>query len=177
MQLKYSPAPQEPFSVVSSDVDSWPIVTTSFGSYRVHPVSIGPIAIGDAELVCLELGCELPSPELVDAIYEQADLRIEPVILHHDGTAKTMASSDAYKNHRRRTAARITEKSVLVSELLLIAGTHKDVVKTSSGKVGLYGWKRLSGENIQGLFLGHGPYWIDYSQGVRPVKKIEVQDV
>lgn len=174
VELKYSSV-----SLVGiQNVDEWPIVATERGAYRVAPRPIAPIAIGDAILVCQELGCELPDPALVDAIYEQANIWLDPIILKHDGTPKTMASPNAYSKHAALVLASLNKaaETTDIGPLALIVGTHKDIVSVN-GKLGLYGWKTRNGRVIQPVFTGHGGYWIDYSQGVRPVKKIIVEDV
>jgi pimeloyl-ACP methyl ester carboxylesterase len=58
----------------------------------------------------------------------------------------------------------------------LVAGHKKDVIvrarlATSPGKVAIFGWHRLDGSAIQPLFVGHAATWVDYSHGVRLVKR------
>lgn len=52
----------------------------------------------------------------------------------------------------------------------LLAGSQKDVV-TQDGVLGIYGWHTLGGLPLQPFFSGHARGWIDYSQGLRLVRR------
>ena len=58
----------------------------------------------------------------------------------------------------------------------LVAGHKKDVVIANkvfatTGKVAIYGWHRAVGKPIQPLYTGHTAAWVDYSHGVRLVRR------
>ena len=78
-----------------------------------------------------------------------------------------MASQQAYNDQQARIVAQIAGRP-----FTLLAGTHKDIVRAPSGNLGIYGWQKSDGTNIQPLSTVHYPGWIDYSQGVRLVRKV-----
>jgi len=163
--------------------------------WEVAPEYIGPVGIGEAADIAKSKGLTLPNAELVDAIFNAADLKIEPPVRSHDGTPRTMSSPATYEAQRLRIEGLVNGR-----KYRLLAGTHKDVVLLPNGKPGLYGWnvedgtgftKRAgipthavrgasgapvkAGRVIQQEFGGHGLDWKDYSQGlrlVRPVRKV-----
>lgn len=133
--------------------------------WLVAPIYIAPVGIGEALRVASANGCELPSPELVDAIWEAADLKVPPLPRKHNGTPAQMSSDAVYADQAARIHAQYEGL-----DFKLIAGTHKDVC-IRGGKVGLYGWHQLSGKVLQPFFAGHALAWKDYSQGLRLVKR------
>jgi hypothetical protein len=145
--------------------EDWPRVELGGQVYRIAPVYVAPVGIGEAIEIARAYSCELPSPALVDAIWEAADLRLEPLPRKHDGTPRTMASKAAYDDQARRI-----EEQIAGREFCLLAGTHKDVSKRKDS-IGLYGWHRSDGRIIQPFFSGHALAWKDYSQGLRLVKR------
>lgn len=162
-------------------IEDWPIVSDGTIEWRVAPDYLAPVGIGEAAALAQELGTELPTPALVDAIWKAADLKLEPQprgALSHppsDFTAKTMNSPEAIADQ-----AAIIQRQVLEQRsdgnFQLLAGSHKDVV-VKDGKLGIYGWHHLNGKVIQGFFAGHsttdppGIGWKDYSQGLRLVRR------
>lgn len=130
------------------------------GDYLVAPTYIYPVGIGEARTLAAAAGCELPTPELVDAIWREADLKVEPLPMapnRGDDAAQFAA-------HRARVWAQTEGQS-----FRLLAGTHKDVVMRG-GKIGLYGWHHPDGRIIQPFYTGHALGWKDYSQGLRLVR-------
>lgn len=147
----------------------WALVTCDGVTWEVAPDYIYPVGIGEAEKLAAAAGCELPTPALVDAIWKAADLRVEPLPRHHNGTAAEMATQPVYDDQARRIVAQLAGR-----EYTLLAGTHKDVVRTRRGQLGLYGWHRPTGTVIQPLFTGHSKDWKDYSQGLRLCRRVGV---
>jgi hypothetical protein len=153
----------------------WPIVTVGLKQWRVAPHYIFPVGIGQAENIARDLGCELPTPALVDAIWQYADLRIAPITRSvENGLLKdwgpSMSSAETFADQLRL----IGEALEAVSEggpYKLLAGPCKDVV-TCKGVLGLYGWHRLNGVPIQPFYSRHARGHIDYSQGLRLVRAI-----
>lgn len=147
-------------------------------TWLVCPVYVGPIGIGQARDVAAQLGCELPTPSLVDAIWRAADLKIDAskmVVSNHDGTPRTMNSPEVHAKQAEKIAREVGERS-LGKDYFLLAGAFKDVVQRknpSNGKVeiGLYGWHCANGTPIQGFYGGHAMAWADYSQGLRLVRR------
>lgn len=135
--------------------------------WNVSPSYIAPVAIGEAARIAEVNGAELPTPGLVDAIWNAADLKLAPLPRQHDGTAATMASKATFDDQYARIQAQIAGRPYR-----LLAGTHKDVVRNAQGKLGIYGWHQLNGVPIQPFFSGHLESWIDYSQGLRLVHQV-----
>jgi N-acetyl-anhydromuramyl-L-alanine amidase AmpD len=140
-------------------------------TWQVCPIYIAPVWIGEAADLARRAGCELPTPALVDAIWRGADLRLDAaqLVRQHDGTPRTMDSSETHANQSARIERLIAGKS-LGQDFRLLAGAFKDVV-SSDGKIGIYGWHRADGRPIQPFFAGHALAWRDYSQGLRLVRR------
>lgn len=138
----------------------------------VCPFYVAPVGIGEAADLAKRLGCELPTPALVDAIWLAADLKIDPskvvaAASGHDGTAATMDSAETHAK-----VASVVETEVhRRGPYRLLAGAFKDVV-VRDGNLGLYGWHRPDGTAIQSFFGGHALAWRDYSQGLRLVRRM-----
>lgn len=166
-------------------------------TWLVSPVYYAPIGIGEADRVAKDLGFELPTPALVDAIWRQADLKVPPhlMIRKHDGVH--MDTPELHAQQAKAIESYIAKRGLqgLGIDYKLVAGAFKDVVRMSDGKLGIYGWHvDLSddfatrgayalglplhmcytpgaGRVIQQPFGGHALAWRDYSQGLRLVKR------
>lgn len=134
--------------------------------WEVAPSYIAPVGIGEAARIAAANGAELPTPGLVDAIWQAADLKLDPLPRQHDGTPATMASPVVYDDQLN-----LIRDQIGGQKFRLMAGSHKDVViDPRTGKLGLYGWHRRDGSVWQPLYTNHSPEWIDYSQGLRLVR-------
>ena len=154
------------WSEVELDGDVW-LVARDY----IHPVSLA-----EAEQLAKQAGCELPSPALVDAIWGAADLRLNArKLVRSDFTNWTMAemsSPSVLEEQEKRIAAQIAaETAGGTGKDFLLAGSHKDVVRSKDGRLGLYGWQDDKGTAVQPFFAGHVASWCDYSQGLRLVKR------
>ena len=132
-----------------------------------------PLTPATAQRLADELGCVLPTRKMVDAIHRAAPLKLEPSPLPPSAAMTTAA---VFVQHNVIVHAQ--RVSVLAAHPLgtLVAGDKKDVVLTpqltaAPGKVAIYGWHRPDGRAIQPLFLGHAASWVDYSHGVRLVRR------
>lgn len=135
--------------------------------YQISRRQFGPLGIGQAKAVVNSYGYELPTPELIDLVWQCADLKIEPMPRTFKfWTAAEMAAPDVLRDQVRRI-----EESVGEREFVLLAGEYKDVVEVK-GKIGLYGWHRLDGKPIQPFYAGHSESWIDYSQSTRLIERL-----
>lgn len=54
----------------------------------------------------------------------------------------------------------------------LLAGTHKDFARGPGGRVDLYGWHLLTGAVVEPGRTSHNDRHIDYSQGLRLVRRV-----
>lgn len=155
----------------SSEVidDVWARLTFEDDSIlEVSRRQIGPLSIQEALELASDEGLDLPSPELIDAIWQAADLKIAPrprSFVHW--TSAEMNDPKVYAQQSERV-----EKEIAGQDFILLAGEFKDVVRGTNGKIGLYGWHQLNGKVLQPYFTGHAMSWKDYSQGLRLVKHI-----
>lgn len=139
--------------------------------WAVAPRYLHGVSMADAERHADLHGCELPSRELVDAIWRAADCKLAPM---PRAPRADMVSEEVIGLQRDRLLAQeldwIAEHA---AEPRLIAGTHKDVVRTAGGRLAIYGWHQLDGSVIQPVSSIHRLDYRDYSQGARLVCRVE----
>lgn len=133
-----------------------------------------PMFPATAQQIADSLGCTLPRPKLVDAIWSQAQYKLAPRPLT---AGSSMGSNDYY----RRANQLIDQELAGRPPGPLTAGDKKDIVLTNRlasnpGKVAIYGWHRTSGSAIQPLTTVHGATYVDYSHGLRLVSREMVVD-
>ncbi|MDO6391883.1 hypothetical protein Q4E40_17225 [Pontibacter sp. BT731] len=130
-----------------------------------------PLTPTAAQQMADSLGCFLPTRKMVDAIYMQATVKLEPLPLY----ALRDSTPTFYHHHLMIEGQRQGRKG-------LIAGIKKDVVISSKvsqdtrpNRVAIYGWHRPSGKPIQPLYTGHINWYVDYSHGIRLIhRKLKV---
>jgi hypothetical protein len=135
-----------------------------------------PMGFDSAIHIAARFGCILPTPRMVDAIYEQSACRLRPQPLP---PGPQMRSTAYYCRH----SDMIMRQSRAVGLPLgtLVSGHKKDLVLTTrlarnEGRVAIYGWHRCPGSPIQPLSIVHGARYADYSHGVRLVSTIVLID-
>lgn len=154
-------------------VESWPIVTCQGVSWYVAPTYVAPVSRSELDGLCAEWGCEIPSCALVDAIWQAADLKLNPHALMRDWRfPKDMASENAYVSQARAIQREIERVLGLAGResFTLLAGSHKDFARMPGDRVDLYGWTTLSGVPIEKGRSSHDGAYVDYSQGLRLVR-------
>lgn len=131
-----------------------------------------PVTPRTAQRVADAFGCNLPTRKVVDEVYRAATVRPHP---------------------RPLTADRESVESVLLHNALvrvlvdgwprgsLVAGVKKDVVVTNRlderpDRVAIHGWHTPDGRPIQPLSIVHRESYVDYSHGVRLMKRAVVID-
>ena len=157
-------------------------ITDSAGStiqaeYYVSPdyLSIGsdadfariPLTPMTAQKIADTFQCFLPTRKIVNDIYQQAAVKLEPMPLYsYRDSALIM-----YHHHLIIEGQRKNQPG-------LIAGIKKDVVITGKiprdpkpNRVAIYGWHKPDGSPIQPLYTGHVDWYVDYSHGIRLVKR------
>lgn len=129
-----------------------------------------PLTPMSAQKIADRFDCFLPTRKMVDLIYEQATVKLEPVPMY----AFRDSSVTMWQHHLIIEGLRKGQKG-------LIAGIKKDVVITAKirdakpNHEAIYGWHRLNGKSIQPLYTGHINWWVDYSHGIRLIyRKIKV---
>ena len=110
----------------------------------------------------------LPTPKIVDLIYQNADCKIPP----HPLKPGPEMASPKYVNDHNHKVNQDTPKSG--SKKSLKAGHKKDVVLSNrllekKNRIAIYGWHKPSGKPIQPLSTVHKSDYADYSHGVRLV--------
>ena len=165
--------------VTSKIIDSMGIVHQAVFYVSPDYLSVGtdedwarvPLTPMAAQKIADSFNCFLPTRKMVDLIYQQATVKLEPVPMY----AFRDSSVTMWQHHLIIEGQRKGKKG-------LIAGIKKDVV--ISGKISrdakpdreaIYGWHQLNGKPIQPLYTGHINWWVDYSHGIRLIyRKIKV---
>jgi hypothetical protein len=133
-----------------------------------------PLSPDAAQRIADSFHLILPTSRMVDAIYEQAAVKLAPAPIP---PSPAMTTVEVFLRHngmlRNQRAGR--------SPGALVAGHKKDVVIANKvfktpGKVAIYGWHRLDGKPIQPLYTGHADSWVDYSHGIRFVSRRVILD-
>ena len=114
----------------------------------------------------------LPTRKMVNDIYEQAEVKLEPKPL----TEKREAV-ETFIRHNSIIEGQRAGKPLGA----LVAGIKKDVVITNMllekpDHVAIYGWHKLDGRPIQPLTTVHINWYVDYSHGIRLVKRSMLVD-
>ncbi len=134
-----------------------------------------PLTPQTAQRLADRLDCVLPTRRLVDAIWQQAAVKVAPHPFsprEHDIIALPLFLA----HHRAIEAARGD-----ADRAPLFAGHKKDVVISPllaefTNRVIIYGWHRPDGRPIQPLWKGHTTGHVDYSHGIRFVARAMLLD-
>jgi hypothetical protein len=126
-----------------------------------------PLTYPSATAIANEFGCILPTRKMVDTIYEQSAIHLEPQPLP---PGRQMRTSAYYLRHQQKIDAQYAHYPLGD----LVSGHKKDVVLTNllhrnRNRIAIYGWHQLNGEPIQPLSIVHGAKYADYSHGIRLV--------
>ncbi|MEO1170575.1 MAG: peptidoglycan-binding protein [Myxococcota bacterium] len=120
-----------------------------------------PLSRNAADALVRELGGFLPTPQMVQDRWGEADYRFVP---HPLGGAATAA--DRFVQSTRRHNEGIDRAG---TEGALVAGTSKVYVTDpvyQNGDIGYFGWISPDGEPIQPSYVAHNRGYRDYSHGV-----------
>lgn len=142
------------------------IICVSADYYQENGVR-KPVGISEAKRILQKTNSIFPTPEIVDQIYKQADIKLPPRPLPPGPQMTGVAYSIRHNNIINEQLAQFdTTKK-------LIAGHKKDIVGTnaSGSRVAIYGWHRINGIPIQPYSTVHGAEYADYSHGLRLVSK------
>ena len=124
-----------------------------------------PMTPRTAQAFCDALGFVLPTRKMVNDIWAAASVRVEPRPLTEAREAPT-----TFLQHHRIIEAQLAD----APRGALVAGVKKDVVVTNRlrpDRVAIFGWHYTSGTPIQPLYVGHVDWYVDYSHGIRPVRR------
>jgi hypothetical protein len=121
-----------------------------------------------AQAIADAFDCSLPTTKMVDEIYLRAEVKLEPKPM-----TKDRESVLTFIEHNSIIEEQRKGKSAIGG---LVAGHKKDVVITNRiyerpHRVAIYGWHKLDGTPIQPLTIVHVDWYVDYSHGIRLVKR------
>ncbi len=130
-----------------------------------------PLGLPAALRVADAFDMMLPTTTMVDAIYQQADIRIAPSPMT---PGSSMSTTNYFVNHDQTLDGQFARAGA--QQGMLVAGHKKDLVlanrlSSNPGRVAIYGWHRTNGAAIQPLSTVHGEYYADYSHGIRLVSR------
>jgi hypothetical protein len=146
-------------------------------SYEVMPdyLAIGsdrdfvrmPMTPYTAQAFCDAFGFVLPTRKMVNDIWVAAKTHLDPRPL----TVERESPLTFLQHHRI-----IEDQLKGVERGTFVAGIKKDVVVTNRlgekpQRVAIYGWHYVNGQPIQPLYVGHVDWYVDYSHGIRPVRR------
>lgn len=125
-----------------------------------------------AALIADTFGCALPTRRMVDEVYKAATVKLEPRPLTKDREAAPTFFEHNGIIETQRAGQKLGE---------LVAGIKKDVVVTNrlgerANRVAIYGWHKLDGQPIQPLTIVHVNWYVDYSHGIRLMKRAVTVD-
>jgi hypothetical protein len=128
-----------------------------------------PMNLHTATAIASQFGFMLPTPKIVDAIYDQSAYNVKPQPML---PGPQMRSTFYYRAHDQKIKEQCLLSGIPPGELL--SGHKKDVVITNrldqkKDKIAIYGWHQCAGAPIQPLSTVHGSCYADYSHGIRLV--------
>jgi hypothetical protein len=131
-----------------------------------------PMRLRTALTIATHFGFTLPTRKMVNAIYMQAPVHLQPQPL---AASDTMRTTGYYWHHNELVLA---QRLAMPEPLgVLTAGDKKDLVLTNRlwsnlTRVAIYGWHLPDGLPIQPLSTVHGMRYADYSHGIRLVSAV-----
>jgi len=119
------------------------------------------------------LHMSLPTRKMVNALWNQAELKLEPAPIP---PSSAMVTIPVFSDHNSIVHQQRYESISAYPLGHLVAGHKKDVIlsnriMTNQDKVFIYGWHQLNGQPIQPLYSGHVNWYADYSHGIRLVQE------
>ncbi|MGK2961090.1 MAG: serine hydrolase domain-containing protein, partial [Gemmatimonadaceae bacterium] len=131
-----------------------------------------PMSPHTAQVFCDAFGFRLPTRRMVTDIWHAAAVKLEPRPL-----TEARESPLTFLEHHKIINRQLDDFGPNV----FVAGIKKDLVvagrlRERPARVAIFGWHRTNGEPIQPLYAGHADRYVDYSHGVRPVRRVMVVD-
>jgi hypothetical protein len=128
-----------------------------------------PMNLHTAAALASQFGFILPTPKIVDAIYDQSAYHFKPQPML---PGPQMRSTFYYRVHDQKIKEQCRVNGIPPGEF--VSGHKKDVVITSrlgqrQDKIAIYGWHQCAGAPIQPLSTVHDSCYADYSHGIRLV--------
>ncbi|WP_141733549.1 hypothetical protein [Oligoflexus tunisiensis] len=131
-----------------------------------------PLNLYSIRILARKLNLSIPTTDMVDDIYTQAQLKLKPTALP---SGRAMTTVQYFQMHNRLVQNQIEESGGTPG--MLVAGHKKDVVQSlrllaKPQAIAIYGWHMDRNQPIQPLSTIHGAEYADYSHGVRFVSNI-----
>jgi hypothetical protein len=131
-----------------------------------------PMTPMTAQRIADAFDCVLPTRKIVDVLYKEASVKLEPRPLTEE--------REAVKTFERHSAIIEAQRAGMPLGAL-VAGIKKDIVLTNRlsekpNRVAIYGWHKSDGQPIQPLTIVHKETYVDYSHGVRLIKRTALAD-
>ncbi|RWU10394.1 hypothetical protein [Pedobacter chitinilyticus] len=117
----------------------------------------------------------LPTKSMVDEIYRQAIIKLEPQPIP---PTKAMTTVPVFRMHHEIVQKQLQALGSNYKQGSLTAGNKKDIIisnkiyRQATPRVVIYGWHKLDGKAIQPVYNKHTNTWADYSHGVRLISNI-----
>lgn len=117
--------------------------------------------------------CSLPTKKMVDQIYKNATIKLQPKPIP---PTKAMTTVSVFIAHTEIINIQLNDFNAQHINSELIAGHKKDIIISNKiygeklARVVIYGWHKLDGKPIQPVYNKHTNTWADYSHGVRLVQ-------
>ena len=112
----------------------------------------------------------LPTKKMVDDIYINAKIKLEPKPIPPN---KAMTTVPVFIAHNEMVLEQLEKYKQKHLHSELTAGNKKDIIISNkiygqpTPRVVIYGWHKLDGKAIQPVYNKHTNTWADYSHGVR----------
>lgn len=116
----------------------------------------------------------LPTKSMVDEIYRQAVIKLEPQPIP---PTKAMTTIPVFIAHHEMILKQLQALGSNYKQGSLTAGNKKDIIISNkiygqaTPRVVIYGWHQPDGKAIQPVYNKHTNTWADYSHGVRLVSE------
>lgn len=123
------------------------------------------------------MNCLLPTKKIVDIIYANAEIKLQPKPIP---PSEKMTTVPIFEQHTDSIRRQIDRVGFDRSANNLIAGHKKDIIISNEiystdrtyDRVVIYGWHLSDNNPIQPVYNGHNATWADYSHGVRLLSKL-----
>lgn len=145
------------------------IIYVSYDYYKNNDIYT-PLGGLEAQILIEGMNLLFPNKDIVDAIWEQADIKLKPKPLTPTNTKDSnfynnIADPKYFEIHNNIIEKQLSEHD---TKNKLIAGHKKDIIVNQvRNRVTIYGWHRLNGEPIQPVSNAHNNKYKDYSHGLR----------
>jgi hypothetical protein len=131
-----------------------------------------PMTPQTASRIADAFGCALPTRKIVDEVYRASTVKLEPKPMTENRESPATFLQHNAIIEKQRAGEKLGE---------LVVGVKKDVVISNRlaekpNRVAIYGWHKLDGKPIQPLTIVHVASYVDYSHGVRLMKRTVIVD-